>query len=112
MFTTAAIKMWRLMTPVACFLLISSCKKPDIIPEPLFVESFAEVLVLKQTYADSTTAANKVQEYYASKNITREQMMQQLDEYTKDPDRYRRVLEKINARLRVMDSIAKISAPR
>lgn len=97
----------RFASLLVCALLLSACNKADVVDEKTFIDVYARILVIKTSTADSTTAAAQVQQVLAEHHITKEQMQQQLALYADDGDRYRRVLEAINARLRGLDSLSK-----
>ncbi len=93
-------------------LMLVACKKADIVAESTFIDCYAQILIIKSSVSDSTTAATQVQRVLDAAHVTKDQMQEQLKQYADDPDRYRRVLAGINDKLRALDSAARAAATK
>jgi hypothetical protein len=89
-------------------LLLMSCRKQDLVDEKTFVDCYARILIIKSSTADSAAASAQVDSVLAQNRITKDLMQRQLAMYVEDGNRYGKVLEEINVKLRALDSLAKM----
>lgn len=83
-------------------LLIVGCSNKEHIPEKTFVSLYAHIFIIKTAATDTVMAATQVKALLDSHGVTKEQMQEQLKNYSNDPDTYRRVLQEIDDTLKTI----------
>ncbi len=82
---------------------IASCGGGNTMDEKTFVGVYAHIFVIRTSTADSNAAATQVQTILDAHHTTKEQMREQLNAYSEDPETYRRVLQEIDDTLKTLN---------
>lgn len=69
-------------------------------PDPRFVQTYADVLITRESFNDPTQARNAVRDTLRARGTTVEAFEATLRTIADDPDRYRTLLDSVAAELK------------
>ncbi|CAN5498291.1 hypothetical protein BH10BAC6_BH10BAC6_14380 [soil metagenome] len=90
----------RIHTGLICIALALASCKPSVTPDPTFVQTYATVLITRESFNDSTQAQQAVRDTLQARGTTVQEFETTLRSIADEPDRYRALLDSVAAELK------------